>query len=211
LGIVTSIAGASRYAVEIAGSAGHAGTVPMALRRDALAAAAEAVLAIERRCSDRPGLVGTVGQVSVAPGAVNVIPGLARFSLDIRAAEDGDRRQAEEDVLREIEALCRRRSLELRVTRTHDSASTACAPWLMAQLEASVAAQGATSIRLPSGAGHDAMALAALTDVGMLFVRCAGGISHNPAESITPEDAEIGARALLHFIRHFQPTRDSFR
>lgn len=211
LGVVTSIAGASRFALEIAGSAGHAGTVPMALRRDALAAAAEAVLAVERRCGLRPGLVGTVGQMTVAPGAVNVIPGLARFSLDIRAAEDADRRLAQQDVLAEIDALCRRRGLTLRVTRTHDNASTTCAPWLMAQLEAAVTAQGIPPIRLPSGAGHDAMALVALADVGMLFVRCAGGISHNPAESITAEDAEIGARALLHFIRHFEPKRDPSR
>jgi OHCU decarboxylase len=203
LGIVTSIAGASRYALEISGDAGHAGTVPMALRRDALAAAAEAVLLVERSCAARPDLVGTVGQLTVSPGAVNVIPGAARLSLDIRAPTDASRRAATEEVLRGIEEVCRRRGVSLRATRTHDVAATACAPWLMTQLEAAIVAQGVRPLQLPSGAGHDAMALAALCDVGMLFVRCKGGISHNPAESIAAEDAEIGARALLHFIRHF--------
>jgi allantoate deiminase len=205
LGVVTSIAGASRYAVEIAGDAGHAGTVPMTLRHDALAAAAEAVLLVERRCGQAPGLVGTVGRLSVAPGAINVIPGLVRFSLDIRAAEDDRRRQAVDDILRGLEAICRRRGLRLDVAQTHDNRSTACAPWIMAQLERAVAAQGVAPLSLPSGAGHDAMVLAELTDAGMLFVRCAGGVSHNPAESISMEDAEIGAAALLRFIRDFTP------
>jgi allantoate deiminase len=205
LGVVTSIAGASRYAVEIAGEAGHAGTVPMTLRRDALAAAAETVLLVERRCGQVPGLVGTVGRLSVAPGAVNVIPGLVRFSLDIRAAEDDLRRQAVDDILRGLEAICQRRGLRLDAAQTHDNRSTACAPWIMAQLERAIAAQGVAPLSLPSGAGHDAMVLAELTDAGMLFVRCAGGVSHNPAESISMEDAEIGAAALLRFIRDFTP------
>jgi allantoate deiminase len=205
LGVVTSISGASRYAVEIAGEAGHAGTVPMALRRDALAAAAEAVLLVERRCSGTSGLVGTVGQISAAPGAVNVIPGRVRFSLDIRAGEDSTRQNAASDILRGLDEICMRRALRLVVERTHDSRSTMCAPWLMAQLESAIAAAGSAVLRLPSGAGHDAMALAELTDVGMLFVRCRSGISHHPAESITAEDAEAGAAALLHFIRNFRP------
>jgi allantoate deiminase len=205
LGVVTSIAGASRYAIEIAGEAGHAGTVPMTLRRDALAGAAEAVLLVERRCGQVPGLVGTVGRLSVAPGAVNVIPGLVRFGLDIRAAEDGVRRQAVDDILRGLEAICRQRGLRLDAARTHDNPSTTCAPWVMAQIERAIAAQGVAPFSLPSGAGHDAMVLAELTDVGMLFVRCTGGISHNPAESISTEDAEIGAAALLRFIGDFAP------
>jgi allantoate deiminase len=205
LGVVTSIAGASRYALEITGEAGHAGTVPMALRRDALAAAAEAVLIVERRCAARDGLVGTVGQLTVAPGAVNVIPGLVRFSLDIRAADDADRQAAASGVLREIRESCARRGLKLHATPTHDSPSTSCAPWLMTQLGHAVAAQGVTPTRLPSGAGHDAMALADLVDVGMLFVRCKGGISHNPAESVTAEDVALGVGALYRFIRDFTP------
>ncbi|HXY99425.1 MAG TPA: allantoate amidohydrolase [Stellaceae bacterium] len=206
LGVVTSIAGASRYAVTLTGEAGHAGTVPMALRHDTLAAAAEAVLLVERRCAQGARLVGTVGQIAVAPGAINVIPGRAAFSLDLRAAEDEERRRAAGDILGGLEAICARRGVGLEVTETHDGPAARCAPWLMAQLERAVAAQGLAVRRLPSGAGHDAMALAALTDIGMLFVRCRGGISHNPAEAIAGEDAEIGAAALLHFIRHFAPS-----
>jgi allantoate deiminase len=211
LGVVTSIAGASRYAIAITGEAGHAGTVPMALRHDALASAAEAVLLVERRCADGARLVGTVGRIAAAPGAVNVIPGRAEFSLDLRAAEDEERRRAAGDILRGLEAICARRGVRLEVTQTHDSRATACAPWLMAQLERAVAAQGLAVRRLPSGAGHDAMALAELTDVGMLFMRCRGGISHNPAESITAEDAETGAAALLDFIRNFAPPEGAGR
>ena len=205
LGVVTAIAGASRYAVEMSGEAGHAGTVPMGLRRDALVAAAEAVLLVEKRCAEAPGLVGTVGRLSAMPGAVNVIPGLVRFSLDIRAAEDGVRRAAVDDILRGLEAICRRRGVQLDVGPIHEHGSTACAPWITAQIERAIAAQGVTPLALPSGAGHDAMALAGLVDVGMLFVRCKGGISHNPAEAISMEDAEIGAAALLRFIRDFAP------
>lgn len=205
LGVVTAIAGASRYAVEVSGEAGHAGTVPMGLRRDALAAAAEAVLLVERRCGAVPGLVGTVGRFAVAPGAVNVIPGCAPFTLDIRAAEDSVRRTAVDDILRGLAAICRRRGVRLDVAQIDEHGSTACAPWIMAQIERAIAAQGVTPLALPSGAGHDAMALAGLVDVGMVFVRCKGGISHNPAEFISPEDAEIGAAALLRFIRDFAP------
>lgn len=205
LGVVTAIAGASRYAIEVAGEAGHAGTVPMGLRHDALAAAAEAVLLVEKRCAEAAGLVGTVGRLSAMPGAVNVIPGLVRFSLDIRAAEDGVRREAVDDILRGLEAICRRRGVRLDVAQTHDHGSTACAPWIMNQIERAISAQGVTPFALPSGAGHDAMALAGIVDVGMLFVRCKGGISHNPGESISTEDAEIGAAALLRFVRDFAP------
>ncbi len=205
LGVVTSIAGASRYAVTLTGEAGHAGTVPMGLRRDALAAAAEAVLLVEQRCAQGSRLVGTVGRIAAAPGAINVIPGRAEFSLDIRAAEDEERRRATDDILRGIETICRRRDVTLEVTQTHDNAATACAPWLMAQLDRAVASRGIAIRRLPSGAGHDAMVMAGITDIGMLFVRCRRGVSHNPAEAITEEDAELGAAALLDFIRHFTP------
>lgn len=206
LGVVTSIAGVGRYTMEITGQAGHAGTVPMGLRRDALTAAAEAVVAIERCCAEhRGGVVGTVGQLVVSPGATNVIPGRVRFSLDIRAARDEDRREATDLVIERLHGICDRRGLRLDVTKTHENSATACAPWLMEEIGAAISAEGIAPLHLLSGAGHDAMALADLCDVGMLFVRCAGGISHNPAEQITTEDADIGARALLRFIRHFTP------
>ena len=104
-----------------------------------------------------------------------------------------------------IEEICTRRGLALKLERTHESPSCPCAPWLIEQISRAIAAEGIAVRRLPSGAGHDAMAMAGLTDVGMLFVRCAGGISHNPAEAITAADAASGARALLRFVRGFDP------
>jgi len=210
VGIVTSIAGATRLVVTITGNAGHAGTVPMALRRDALTAAAEAILSVETRCSAKTetsgtaGLVGTVGQIQVSPGASNVIPGTARFSVDIRAPNDIDRLAAVKEVTEAIAEICSRRGVGYDIQKVHESSSCACAPWLMDQLEAAVLAEGMRPHRLPSGAGHDAMAMAALTDIAMLFVRCKGGISHTPAESITPEDAYAGTQVLFRFVRQFK-------
>lgn len=204
-GLVTAIAGATRYAVSITGRAGHAGTVPMALRQDALAAASEVVLALEARCSGVDGLVGTVGHLAVMPDAVNVIPGRVDLSLDIRAGDDTARHAAVQDILAAFEEICARRGLACEVTPTHDAASSACAPWLMDQIGEALTANGLEPRRLPSGAGHDAMAMAELTDMAMLFLRCEGGVSHHPDENITVEDADMGVRVLLSFIRAFQP------
>jgi allantoate deiminase len=207
VGCVTSINGATRFKVEVSGEAGHAGTVPMDGRRDALAAAAECVLAIERRCGAEPTLVGTVGRLETEPGAVNVIPGLVRFSIDIRAPDDGQRRRAVDDVVAEIDAIARRRGVDIQVKKSHELDAAPCAPWLIEQVDRAIAAEGIQPFRLPSGAGHDGMAMVALTDIGMIFVRCARGISHNPAEAINVADAEIGARVLLRFIRNFESRR----
>jgi len=205
IGAVTSIAGATRLRVEIVGTAGHAGTVPMVGRKDALTAAAEAILAVERICGTAPDLVGTVGRIEAAPGAVNVIPGEARFSIDIRAATDAPRLQAVEAAVAEIEKICARRGVAAKIEKTHEGRCCPCARWLIEQVAAAIRDEGVSLRKLPSGAGHDAMAMIDLTDVGMIFVRCKGGISHNPAESITAEDADMGARALLRFIRNFDP------
>lgn len=205
VGCVTSIAGATRLVVEVTGEAGHAGTVPMTARRDALTAAAECVLAVERRCLAEQGLVGTVGRIGAEPGAINVIPGKARFSVDIRAPNDTQRECCVTDLLRELEAICSRRGVRIGADRIHELAAAPCAPWLMDKIDQAIEAIGITPVRLPSGAGHDAMAMATIADIGMIFVRCAGGVSHNPAESITAEDADIGARVLAEFIARFEP------
>ena len=139
------------------------------------------------------------------PGAVNVIPGTAKFSIDIRAPEDAMRIAAVERLLAEMNAICARRKLGLQATKTHEGGVAACAPWLMEQIGTAIAAEGIAVRRLPSGAGHDGMALTGLCDIGMLFVRCEKGISHNPAEAISASDAGIGARVLLRFIENFQP------
>ena len=208
VGIVTAISGATRFMVEVTGLAGHAGTVPMGLRRDAAMAAAEIGLFIERRCSAAKGLVGTVGMLQVPNGATNVVPGRAQFSIDIRAEEDAVREAAVRDVLAEMEAIAKRRNVTLTINRTHDAASVPCAPWLQQGLEAAIAALGLPVRHLPSGAGHDAMAIAALTDVAMLFVRCGnGGISHHPDEIMTSEDAAVAADVFSRFVERFAPGR----
>jgi len=206
VGIVTSIAGSSRYQVRLRGVASHAGTTPMTMRKDAAAAAAEIVLYVERRCGQAPSLVGTVGQLQVPHGSVNVVPGACHLSLDIRAADDATRDAAVADVLAEIEAICARRRIGVQIERAVCAAAAPCAPWLMRQLAAAVERAGVPPFELLSGAGHDAMAMARITDVAMLFTRCGnGGISHNPLETMTADDAEVAAQVFLDFLRHFQP------
>jgi allantoate deiminase len=205
VGVVTAISGANRYAIEIDGMAGHAGTVPMPLRQDAMAAAAECVLAVERRAGAEPELVGTVGKLECLPGAVNVVPGMVKFTIDLRSPSDGARLAAAADLVREMQAICDRRGVRVKIAKTHEGKTAPCADWLQAQIGAAIAAEGLPVRKLPSGAGHDGMAMIDLVDIGMLFVRCAKGISHNPAESITVEDAEIGARVFARFIEAFQP------
>jgi hydantoinase/carbamoylase family amidase len=203
LGVVTSIASGSRHLVRVTGEAGHAGTVPMKMRHDALAAAAEMVLAVEEEAA-RDG-VGTVGLLEVTDGTGNVIPGEVEFTLDLRAPEDQRRTRLEERVLERFNSIAARRGVTVRADRRHDVKSAPCALGLQVQLGASVERVGATPMRLASGAGHDAMVLAEVTDVGMLFVRCgAGGVSHNPAETVTAEDVELAERALLDFLRRFR-------
>ncbi len=207
VGIVTSIAGSRRYLIELRGTAGHAGTTPMNMRKDAAAAAAEIILYVEQRCAQVPGLVGTVGQLQVPQGSVNVIPGRCCLSLDIRAPGDSERDAAVDDVLRELDAICARRCIEYTLESIENAPAAPCASWLMQQLAAATERQGVPAFTLPSGAGHDAMALAKITDVAMLFIRCGnGGISHNPLETMTADDAELAAVIFLDFLRHFGPT-----
>jgi allantoate deiminase len=205
VGVVTAINGFSRLRVVLRGEAGHAGTVPMGLRRDALAAAAECILAVEKIATGHPELVATVGRIEAKPGAINVIPGEAQFTVDVRAPQDELRGQAVAAVRSSVKEIAQRRKVEPNIETLQDFGSSACAPWLMRQLERAVEAQGVRVRRLPSGAGHDGMAIKALADIAMLFVRCKGGISHNPAESITEADAEIATSVLFHFIEGFTP------
>jgi allantoate deiminase/N-carbamoyl-L-amino-acid hydrolase len=206
LGVVTAIAGSSRYLVELEGMASHAGTTPMVMRHDAAAAAAEIVLLVEERCSnrgsDKGSLVGTVGQLAVPDGSVNVVPGRCRLSLDIRAAVDSERIAAVKDIMDGIEAICARRGIEFSVEQLVEAQAAPCAPRLMDQLGAALQRAGLPRFDLLSGAGHDAMAMASITEVAMLFTRCGnGGISHNPLETMTADDADIAARVLLDFLR----------
>jgi len=205
VGVVTSIAGSCRYVLTLTGVASHAGTTPMTMRKDAAAAAAEIVLLVEQRCTTQPSLVGTVGQLNVPNGSINVIPGRCSLSLDIRATDDATRDAAVTDIVQGIEAICARRSITFELDLVMKAAAAPCAPWLMNQLTSATQRAGIPAYALPSGAGHDAMAMAEITDIAMLFTRCGnGGISHNPLEVMTADDAEITAKIFLDFLRHVE-------
>jgi beta-ureidopropionase / N-carbamoyl-L-amino-acid hydrolase len=205
VGVVTQITGSVRSAVTVEGLSGHAGTVPMTLRRDAAAAAAEMVLAVESRCREQPGLVGTVGKLDVPGGAVNVIPGRCEFTIDIRSASDALRDAAAAGISTTIGEIAARRRVKVEQRRLLQTGSVPCAEALQDAWAASIERiTGRPALRLPSGAGHDAMIMASLTEVGMLFVRCGnGGISHHPDETLSAADADIAARVFEDFLLHF--------
>jgi len=201
VGIVSAINGITRARAHVIGEAGHAGTVPMSMRRDALAAVAEMVGIVERASSTRNDTVATVGVAQVQPGAINVIPARVDFTLDARAPDDSVRRAMVQDIVAECEAAARRRGVSFAIEPFMESPATPMDRDLMAHLEEAVKSIGVEPMRLASGAGHDAVAMANLCPAAMLFVRCKGGISHNPAESITVEDADVAARALLEAVK----------
>lgn len=200
VGLVSAIAGQSRIAVTLRGEAGHAGTVPMSLRHDALCAAAEFVLAVEAYVRSVPGLVATVGQLNVQPGASNVIPGLVTLSLDVRHQEDGLRVQACTQLEQHALKLASERGITCDWTCLQENRSVPCAPRLTGLLGQAIERAGLPAYTLPSGAGHDAVAISDLTDVAMLFVRCRGGISHNPAEAVTQQDVAVAIDVLERFL-----------
>ena len=201
LGVVTSINGSARFLGEITGMASHAGTTPMGSRRDAAAAVAELVLCMERRGSAEPDLVATVGMLEVPSGSINVVPGRARFSLDIRATTDPVRDACIGDVLAELDAICNRRGVAYRVEETVRVSASPSHPAWQARWEQAVHALGLPVHRMPSGAGHDAMKLHAILPQAMLFTRGENaGISHNPLESSTSHDIDLTVRAFQHLL-----------
>jgi allantoate deiminase len=201
LGIVTAIAAQRRYEVTLRGIAGHAGTNSMGLRKDALTAAAEAILTIENIArAGAADLVATVGKIEALPGVANVVPGEARFSIDVRAGTVLVRDHAADEIVGRVSAIAAERGIACTITCLHDLAPSPCAAPMMRRLEQAVTAIGQPVRKLVSGAGHDAMALAALTPMAMLFLRCKDGISHNPAESVLAGDAELALSALLAFV-----------
>ena len=204
LGVVTAINGATRLEVGVDGVAGHAGATPMRLRRDALTAAAEMALAIEARARGEADLVATVGRFDVWPDATNVIPGHVQFSIDVRSPDDKRRAAALADLEARITAIAASRGVRVSIAKPHDANAFACDPSIIADLKKAVEAIGVPPCLLPSGAGHDSMVMGKLCPAGMLFVRCKGGVSHNPLESITVEDCALGLKALTRFVRDFQ-------
>jgi allantoate deiminase len=204
LGIVTAINGATRLEVGVDGVAGHAGATPMSLRRDALTAAAEMALMIEARARGEADLVATVGRFDVWPDAANVIPGHIQFSIDVRAPDDQRRLAAVADLRAKIEAVAHSRGLRVSIAKVHEAPAYGCDPGVIEGLKRAVEAVGAASRMLPSGAGHDTMVMGSLCPAGMLFLRCKGGVSHSPLESIAVEDCALGLAALTRFARDFR-------
>jgi len=200
LGVVTAIAGQTGGRIVFTGEAGHAGTVPMALRRDALGAAAEFVTALETVARERDGVVATVGSVGVEPGARNVIPGRVVLSVDVRHASDPVRDAVLAGLRKRAGAIADARGvgLEWQVGTGTRAVDTSAA--LADKVAEAVAASGHPVVRLPSGAGHDAVMLSRIAPIAMLFVRCAGGVSHNPGESVTVEDVAAAIDATTRFL-----------
>ena len=205
LGVVPSICGQSRVAVRMDGQAEHAGTTPMGLRRDALAAAAACVLAIEAHARENAPLVATVGRMDVHPGAGNVIPGRVEFTLDIRHPEDAAREAAARELQRACARIAGERGIRLEWQVLQSSPAVACDARIMELLGIAIGAVCPhPPLAIPSGAGHDAVMMSRVAPVGMLFVRCRDGLSHHPEESVTPDDVAAAIAATAAFLRAWE-------
>jgi N-carbamoyl-L-amino-acid hydrolase len=201
LGIVTSINGSVRYLCEIQGMASHAGTTPMDRRRDAAAAVAELILFVEQRAGSVPDVVGTVGMLEVPAGSINVVPGRCKFSLDLRATTNAARDALDADVQAELARICARRGLSFNIVPTENASAAPSDPAWQQRWEQVVASLGLPLFRMPSGAGHDAMKLFEAMPQAMLFLRgLNSGISHNPLEAITNDDADLCVRAFQQLL-----------
>ena len=209
LGVVTAIAGQLRYAIEVQGAAAHAGTTTMTLRKDALAGTAAMVTAAEEEATARAefGVVATVGRLEVFPGGSNVVPGRVQLSLDVRAPSDDIRDEAAAAIKERFNMIAQERGLAHSTERQQDLSATPCDPDLTSLLGQAVSSVDGRAFELFSGAGHDAMSVAALCPVTMLFIRCERGVSHHPDENILPEDADQALEALLEFTRLYEGHR----
>ena len=200
LAVVSSIVGQQRILLQFTGESGHAGTLPMALRRDALCAAAEFVLVVETLGRSVPGLVATVGLLEVQTPACNVVPGQIRLSVDIRHENDTWREQCANHLYEHAQRICAERNIGLEWQVIQDSQTVACSSALVQRWQRALAEEGHSVFTLASGAGHDGVAMSTLTDIAMLFVRCRGGVSHHPAEAVLEEDVAAAITALERFL-----------
>jgi allantoate deiminase len=200
LAVVESIAGQSRLEFTFLGRSNHAGTTPMHLRYDALAAAAEWIAAVERLARSVAGLVATVGRIEAKPGATNVIAGETRLSLDVRHGSDQVRLQAVQDLVQQAQEIAKRRGLTARWSTLLEQRAVAMDPLLFAEIGPAIEKTGSVAHRMVSGAGHDAMILAEKVPAAMIFLRTPGGISHDPAESVAVEDVEKAMECGLHLL-----------
>ena len=209
VGVVTGIQGQSRIKANFTGKAGHAGTVPMKSRKDALCAASQFVLEVETACKVQPGAVATVGEIKALPGAINVIPGEARLSVDLRHGDDAVRERLRDHFEQRAEEIARARRCGHEWQLRQETAAVPTDPDLSALLGKAVEDAGMTVHRLPSGAGHDAAQMAALTPIALLFVRCEDGISHNPAESVAKEDVAVAIGVMGRFLELMAESRST--
>jgi allantoate deiminase len=200
VGVVSAIAGQSRYELAFTGEAAHAGTTPMDRRKDALVAASMFVQAVEMYAGSQEGLVATVGRLTVEPGAANVVPGEVTLSLDVRHPDDTHRLHAAARLVEIAAEVAKRRSIGVTSTRISENMTVPNSPSLTSRLTRAAQDLGHPAIELPSGAGHDAVVMAGLTKIAMLFVRCKGGISHNPAESVTEDDVAVAIDIIGKFL-----------
>ena len=201
LGVVTSINGSVRYMVEIKGVAAHAGTTPMDRRQDALCATSELALYMEQRAKEDTHSVATIGQMNIPSGSINVIPGLCKFSMDMRAPSDIQKDKLAGDILRKLEEICSRRRLTYTLNETLRINAAPSAPDWQNYWEKAVNSVGLPIHKMPSGAGHDAMKIHEIMPQAMLFVRGENsGISHNPLESTTSDDIQLGVEAFMDLL-----------
>lgn len=200
VGVVTAIAGQSRIRMTFRGRAGHAGTTPMSLRRDALCGAAEFISTVETVAKRTTGLVATVGEITALPGASNVIPGEVRLSLDVRHADDSVRKQAVVILKQKAFQIAHKRDLNVTIELIHETAAIACDQHLSNLLAKGGKRHQKQVPSLPSGAGHDAAAMSSITPVAMLFVRCKEGISHHPDESASEKDVRVAIAVMNEFL-----------
>ena len=204
LGVVTAICGIERHPVTLTGETGHAGTLPMEMRRDALVGAAALVTEVDRLARATPGLLGTIGTLDLAPGAVNAVPREVRTTVELRAPEDAVREAAGVALTAFAQETAAAQGLALDMTRSYHQPATPCDPALSDRLAAAVeAVTGGPAPRLASGATHDASAMADLCPVAMLFTRCAGGVSHRPEESASGADMALAVETLVAFLTAF--------
>lgn len=201
LGVVTAITGMLGFRARFVGEANHAGTTPMELRRDALAGAARAVLALREEARGREGMTANVGVITAEPGGFNVVPGASELTIDVRSPTGDGFARLEPFVRETLEQIAAEEELGLDLRETHRKLPVALDPALQDVLEAAAGGEGATTLRMPSGAGHDAMVLAHDVPAAMLFVPSRGGLSHTPDEFTPPEQCELGARVLARAVR----------
>lgn len=204
LGVVSAIAGAQRFEITLKGHAGHAGTVPMAVRHDPLVCASRMIQHISELANQSDNVVATVGKITCLPGAVNVIPGKVTFSLDVRSPYDDERALFVEVLLKSLDDMAQQDKLVLGIQQTHQAEAVQCSDGLQGQLNSALHALDLPAKTLFSGAGHDTMAMAHCCDAAMLFMRCHKGISHHPDEAVRIDDVACALAALHHFVTHYQ-------